>query len=166
MPASWWPADARSGLAISDRWHRIFSRRPREILFRSSIAMMSDVIMVRDRWSVGWCATEVLRTRNYVFGGSDGVIICKDGGDTIASSPCIRWFHLIVSENFSERGCPENRSQRSDVPHLLDNGGAHCHTRRVTRKRAFSYVMRRNERSHAMVQVSLATAESPIPETL
>ena len=54
----------------------------------------------------------------------------------------------------------------SDVPHLLDNGGAHCHTRRVTRKRAFSYVMRRNERSHAMVQVSLATAESPIPETL
>ena len=54
----------------------------------------------------------------------------------------------------------------SDVPHLLDNGGAHCHARRAYPQESSSYVLRRNERSHAMVQVSLATAESPIPETL
>jgi hypothetical protein len=54
----------------------------------------------------------------------------------------------------------------SDVPNLLDNGGAHCHARRAYPQESSSYVLRRNERSHAMVQVSLATAESPIPETL
>ena len=54
----------------------------------------------------------------------------------------------------------------ADVPHLLDNGGAHCHARRAYPQESSSYVLRRNERSHAMVQVSLATAESPIPETL